>query len=84
MRAAMIGIVQHECIARLEAWSVPRNHGAHRVAHAAEMDGNMRRIGDQPAVSIEERAGEIHALFDIDRMGGVGQHRSHLLCHRHE
>ena len=44
----------------------------------------MRRVGDQPALGIEERAGEVEALLDVHRIGGVLQRHAHLLGDRHE
>ena len=44
----------------------------------------MRRVGDQPAVGVEERAGEIEPLLDVHGIGGVLQRHAHLLGDRHE
>ena len=48
------------------------------------MDRNMRRIGDEVAGPIEERAGEIQPFLDVDRRGGVLQRHPHFLGDRHE
>jgi hypothetical protein len=48
------------------------------------MHRHMRRIGDQRAVGVEHRAGEIEPLLDVDRIGGVLQRHAHLLGDRHE
>ena len=48
------------------------------------MHRHMRRVGDELAVAVEKRAGEIEPLLDVDRMGGVLQRHAHLLGDRHE
>ena len=48
------------------------------------MHRHVRRIGDQPPVAVEDRAGEVEPLLDVDRIGGVLQHHAHLLGDRHE
>ena len=48
------------------------------------MDRDVRRVGDQPAVGVEERAGEIEPLLDVDGVGGVFQRHAHLLGDGHE
>ncbi len=48
------------------------------------MHRQMRRVGDQLALGIEQRAREIQALFDVDRVGGILQPQAHLLGDRHE
>ena len=48
------------------------------------MNRHMRCIGDQPALSIEDRTREIEALFDIDRIGSVLQRYAHLFGDCHE
>ncbi len=58
--------------------------GPDRIAHRSEMHRNMRRIGDQRAVAIEQRTGKIQPLLDVHRSCGVLQRNSHLLGNRHE
>ena len=48
------------------------------------MHRQMRRVSDQLALRIEQRAGEIQALLDVDRVGGILQPQAHLLGDRHE
>ena len=48
------------------------------------MHRHVRRIGDQAAGAVEDRAGEVEPLLDVDRIGGVLQHDAHLLGDRHE
>ena len=48
------------------------------------MHRHVRRVGDQAAVAVEDRAGEVEPLLDVDRIGGVLQRHAHLLGDRHE
>ena len=48
------------------------------------MHGHVRRVGDQVAVGVEDRAGEVEPLLDVHRVGGVGERDPHLLGDRHE
>ena len=59
-------------------------HGAHALAHRAEMHRHVRRVGHQAALGVEDRAGEIQPLLDVDAQRGVLQHRAGLLRHVHE
>ena len=44
----------------------------------------MRRVGDEVAVGVEDRAGKVQALLDVDGIRRVLQAQSHLLGDRHE
>ena len=83
MRAAVIGRVQGECVARTDFW-ILRDHGFHRPVHRPQMDGHMRCIGDQRPGFIEHGAGKIQAFLDIDRMRRVLQRHPHLFGDVHE
>ena len=48
------------------------------------MHRHVRRVGDQVARGIEQRAGEVEPLLDVDRVGGVLQPQAHLLGDGHE
>ncbi len=48
------------------------------------MHRNVRRVGDQRACGVEQRAGEIEPLLDVHRRGRVLQRQPHLLGNRHE
>ena len=48
------------------------------------MHRHVRRIGDERAVAVKHRAGEIEPLLDVHRIGGVLQRHAHLLGDRHE
>ena len=84
MRAACIRCVKHEGVTRFhESGSLVKNH-PNAFAHRAEMHRHVRRVGHQIAFRIKDRAGEIEALFNVDRVAGVGQCDTHLLGNRHE
>ena len=53
-------------------------------AHRAEMYRNVRCIGNQVAVRIEQRTREVQPLTDIHRLGSRLQPEAHLLGDRHE
>ena len=44
----------------------------------------MRGVGDEHPVGVEERAGEVEPLLDVDREGSVLEGEPHLLGDRHE
>ena len=48
------------------------------------MDRHVRRVGDERAGRVEDGAGEVEPLLDVDRRGGVLQRHAHLLGDRHE
>ena len=83
VRAAIIGRVQHPHIARLERVGFAQ-HRLDAPVHRAEMDGNMRGVRDQPPARIENGAGEVEPLLDVDRARGVLQRIAHLLGDRDE
>ena len=85
MRAAVIGRVQREDVARAGCRpSLRRMIGLDRAVHRAEMDRHVRRVGDEAAVAVEDRAGEVEPLLDVHRIGGVLERHAHLLGDRHE
>jgi hypothetical protein len=49
------------------------HHGLDALAHRAQVHRHVRRVGDQVAVGVEERAAEVQPLLDVDRVGGVLQ-----------
>ncbi|GBD41956.1 hypothetical protein HRbin39_01343 [bacterium HR39] len=79
MRAAVVGVVQAVGVARLHGAAARADHRAHRFAHGAEVHRHVGRVGDEEAVAVEDGAGEIEPLLDIDRVGGVLQYHAHLL-----
>ena len=84
MRAAVIGRVDRVDVARADLAFVLADDGLDRAIHRAEMHRHVRGVGDQRAVAVEHRAGEIEPLLDVDRIGGVLQRHAHLLGDRHE
>jgi hypothetical protein len=48
------------------------------------MDGDVRRIGDQRALAVEQGAGEIEPLLDVDGGGRVLERDPHFLGDCHE
>ena len=48
------------------------------------MHGHVRRVGDQAPLAVEQSAGKVEPLLDVDRIGGVLQRHPHLLGDRHE
>jgi len=84
MRAAVIGRVDGVGVAGPDLAFVLADHGLNRAVHRAEMHRHVRSIGDQRAVAVEYRTGEVEPLLDIDRIRGVLQRNAHLLGDRHE
>jgi hypothetical protein len=84
MGAAMVRVVEHVHIARVHLPRVLADHGLDTFAHAAQVHGHVRRVGNQVARGIEERAAEVQALLDVDRVGRVLQLQAHLLGDVHE
>ena len=56
----------------------------HALAHRAQMHGNVGGVGNQIPACVEQGAGEVQPLLDIDRVGGVLQRRAHLVGDGHE
>lgn len=52
--------------------------------HGAQVHGQVRRVGDQRASGVEERAAEVQALLDVDADAGALQSAAHLLRQPHE
>ena len=84
VRAAVVGVVEHEHIARAHLAGVVLDHGADALAHRAQVHRHVRRVGDQVAVGVKQRAREIQPLLDVDRVRGVLQLQAHLLGDVHE
>ncbi len=47
-------------------------------AKRAEVDGDVRGVGDESALGIEEAAGEIEAFLDVGGEGDAAEHLAHL------
>ena len=78
MRAAGVGIVGREDVARLHVW-IGRDDLPHGFFHRAEVDGNVGRVGHEPAVGREDGAAEVEPFLDVDAAGGVAERDAHLI-----
>ena len=81
--AAVVGVVEDVDVAAADV-RVALDHHLDRLAHRAEVDRHVRGVGDQAAFTVEDRAGEVEALLDVDRVRGGLQAHAHLLGDRHE
>ena len=81
--AAMVRIVEDVDVAAADV-RVALDHHLDRLAHGAEVDRHVRGVGDQAALGVEDRAGEVQPLLDVDRVRGGLQAHAHLLGDRHE
>ena len=84
VRAAVVGVVEHEDVARLHGPRVAADDHLDALAHRAQVHRHVRGVGDQLARRVEDRAGEVEALLDVDRVRGALQPDAHLLGHGHE
>jgi len=84
MRAAGIGRVDQPGVARPQLRAEAMQDGAYRIAHAAEMYRDVRRVGDQVAGGIKQRTGKIQPFADIHRAGAVLQRVAHVFRDAHE
>ena len=89
MRATVVGGVQHIGVTALHAPAVGRisaraDDGANALAHRAQMDRDVRSIGDQGTGGVEDGTGEVQPLLDVDRIGRGPKRLAHLLSCRHE
>lgn len=80
----MVRVVDGVYVTGLHAAQAPADHFLDGGAHRAEVHRNVRGVGDQVAVRIEQRAGEVQPLPDVHRLGGGFQPEAHLLGDRHE
>src|SRR5258708_30017181 len=86
---AAIGIIKIIGAAAKDAAAVPLfssrlDDPPDALAHRAQMNGNMRSIGDERALLVEDRAGKIEPLLDIDARCRRLERDSHFLGNRHE
>ena len=79
VRTSRIRIVQNSNITRAQFESI--DHGSNRIGSAPEMNRDMRRLRYQARLSIEERAGKIPPLTNIDAHRGATQEPARLLAH---
>src|SRR5688572_6535738 len=78
MRAAEVGVVEDDDVAGGEGGAVVEG-GADRGRHSAEVDGNVRGLGEEAAIAGEEGAGVIEALLDVRRIGRAAEGDAHGL-----
>jgi len=78
MRAAQERVVQDQRVARRPVDAV--DDVPHRVRHAAQMHGDVRRLCRQVATRAEDGAGEIEPVTDVRREGCIAQDRTHLVA----
>ena len=83
MRAAECWIVGDEHVSGAHA-GVRRDHGAHAFTHGTQVHGNVRRIGDQPALGVEHGTREVEALADVRAETGALEDAPHLFGDGHE
>src|SRR5271165_3132098 len=84
MRTAREWIVQSVDIPRPNSFLPTLNDRLHGASHGTEMHRHVRRVGNQPSLGIEQCAGEIETLLDVNRIRGVLQDSAHLFRDRHE
>ena len=81
--AAVVRVVEDVDVAAADA-RVALDHHLDRLAHGAQVHRHVRRVGDQAAVGVEDRAGKVEPLLDVDRVRGGLQAHPHLFGDRHE
>ena len=84
VRAAVVRVVERVDVARLHPAGVACHHRLDRLAHRAQVHRHVGRVGDEVAAGVEQRAREVEALLDVDRVRGVLQLQAHLLGDVHE
>ena len=84
VRAAIVGCIQRKHVAGTDVALVEADDGFHGAVHGPQMHRHVRRIGDKRAGTVEDGAGKIQPLLDVDRIGGVLERHAHLLGNRHE
>ena len=80
LRAARVGVVDHEVIARPEVLGPVLDHRlAHRSHHGPEVVGLAERLRDGTKVPVEQAAREIAAGLDVGGVGAAAQRQRHFL-----
>ena len=82
--AAVERVVQRDDVAGLQRKAPVIEDGADALAHRAEVDRDVRRVGHQIAVGVEDGAGEVQTFLDVHAHRGVLQHRAGLFGDVHE
>lgn len=54
------------------------------IAHASQVNRNMRRIGDQISIGTKDGTRKVQTLLDVERKTRLLESAAHLLCNTHE
>lgn len=84
MCAARLGVVRNKNIAGTELPEVQFMLIADSIAHASQVNGNVRCICHKVSLGAKDGAREVKPLFDVQRQASLLQSSSHLLCDAHK
>ena len=76
--ASTKGVVRDVHLARTQVGHVGAQ-AAHTFFHRAEVDGDVRSVGDEAAIGVEQGAGKIEAFLDVRGEGRAAKGDAHLL-----
>ena len=79
MRAAVVRRIAREHITVADIAFMLCDDRGDAIAHRSKMYRHVRRIGDEIAVGIEDRAGEIEPFLDVHRGCRVLQRGTHFM-----
>jgi len=79
MRPAVVGIVEHVDVTGAHPPGVAPHDDLDALPHRAQVHRNVRRVGDEAPARVEDGAGEVQPLLDVDRVRGTAQPHPHLL-----
>jgi hypothetical protein len=82
--AAVVRVIEREDVTGPHPVLVARDDHLDGLAHRAEVHRDVRCVRDQVAAGVEDRAGEIETLLDVDRVRGGAEALAHLFGDRHE
>mmetsp|Transcript_6626 Transcript_6626/g.23400 ORF Transcript_6626/g.23400 Transcript_6626/m.23400 type:complete len:588 (+) Transcript_6626:44-1807(+) len=84
MRPAVVWVVEHVYIARLDGALVVVDHCADGFSHGAQVHRHVRCVGNELPFGVEYGAREVKALFHVDAERRVLKGEAHLLRDAHE
>ena len=84
VRAAVHGVVGDEDVAALELAAPDGGLGADAGTHAAEVDGEVGRVGDEGTRRVEQGAAVVEPLLDVCAHRRLLQGAAHLFGDGHE
>ena len=84
MRPASLGVVGQDDVTSMQVVLQGLHLKPDGVLHGAEVNGNVRRVGNEAAGVIEEGAAEVEPLLDVGGDGGSLKNAAHLFCDGHE